>query len=110
MRGKAAPLDQRVEVPGRGVVVLIGPVWAGGPASPLNAMTDHLAHGQQEVAVLLTCGDPKEQAAPLDKIAERLGRPLKAKMVLSNGVQDTPEGHARINAFVDALEARRSPE
>jgi len=75
----------------------------GGVASPLNSLIDALANGEQDVATLLTCGDPKELAAPLEQIADRLGRSLKAKMVLSNGVQDTPEGHERIKAFGDAL-------
>jgi hypothetical protein len=110
MRGRAAPLTQVPDVPGDGLVVLIGPVWAGGCAAPLNTMIDGLAKGEQEVAALLTCGDPKEQAAPLDTIAERLGRPLTAKMVLSNAAQDTPEGLARVDAFADALAACGSAE
>lgn len=106
--GRAAPLEQTLDLPGDGIVVLIGPVWAGGAAAPLNAMIDSLAAGTQEVAVLLTCADPKEPAAPFTKIAKRLGRPLKASMVLSNGAQDTPEGHERIKAFADALVAHEA--
>ncbi|MEO0936519.1 MAG: hypothetical protein AAFY38_00020 [Pseudomonadota bacterium] len=96
-------MEQPPDVPDVGTVVLVGPVWAGGAAGPLNAMIDLLAAGQQDVAVLLTCNDPKEQTDPLNKIAERLGRTLKAKMVLSNSAQETPDGLARIAAFADAL-------
>lgn len=103
MRGRAVPLDQSLDLPENGLVILIGPVWAGGVGAPLNTLIDGLTGGKQDVAALLTCGDPKELTAPLEKIADRLGRLLKAKMVLSNGVQDTPEGHERIKAFGDAL-------
>lgn len=103
MRGRAVPLDQSLDLPEDGLVILIGPVWAGGAASPLNTLIDALVGGKQDVACLLTCGDPKELTAPLERIAERLGRPLTAKMVLSNGVQDTLEGHERIKTFADAL-------
>ena len=110
MQGRAAPLKQIPDLPADGLVVLIGPVWAGGVAAPLNTVIDQLAKGQQDVAVLLTCGDPKEQAEPLKKIAKRLGRPLKATMVLANGVQNTPEGHARVDAFADGLGSREISE
>lgn len=103
MQGRAAPLKQVPDLAKDGLVVLVGPVWAGGCAAPLNTLIDQLAQGQQDVAVLLTCGDPKEQANPLNRIADRLGRPLTAKMVLSNKVQDSPDGLARIAAFADAL-------
>ena len=98
-RAKSAPLDQTLDLPQGGLVVLVGPVWVGRPATPLNTVLAELKTGQQDVAVLLTCGDPKEDASPIDKVAERLGRPLKASMVLSNGAQSTPEGLARIDAF-----------
>ena len=103
MWGRAAPLEQSPDLLNDGMVVLVGPVWAGGAAGPLNSMIDILATGEQDVAVLLTCADPKEQIGPLNKIADRLGRPLTAKMVLSNDAQDTPDGLARIAAFADAL-------
>ncbi|WP_134643188.1 flavodoxin family protein [Pseudaestuariivita atlantica] len=103
MRGRAVPLDQSLDLPEGGLVVLVGPVWAGGVGAPLNTLIDALANGEQDVAVLLTCDDPNELTASLHKIAERLRRPLKGKMVLSNGVQDTSEGHERIRAFAEAL-------
>lgn len=100
MHGHAAVLDQSPDLPAAGLVILVGPVWAGGPAAPLNTVVDMLRGGAQDVAVLLTCGDPKEEGAPLEKIESRLGRPLRAGMVLSNPMQDTTEGAARIQSFV----------
>ncbi len=102
MRGAPVPLDQTPDLPGEGLVVLVGPVWAGGPASPLNTVVDMLKPGGQDVAVLLTCGDSKEQTGPLDKLETRLGRPLKAGLMLSNAVQDTPEAQPRLTAFLNA--------
>ncbi|MDJ0640566.1 MAG: hypothetical protein QNJ20_17210 [Paracoccaceae bacterium] len=102
MRGAPVPLDQSLDLPDDGLVVLVGPVWAGGPASPLNTVVDMLKPGVQDVAVLLTCGDPKEQTGPLEKLETRLGRPLKATHMLSNAVQDTSEAQPRLAAFLNA--------
>lgn len=106
MQGRAVPLDPPLDLADGRRIVLIGPVWAGGPAAPLNTLIDTLAKGDQEVAAILTCGDPKEQAAPLDKMAERLGRSLTAGLVVSNAAQDSPAGQARIRAFAEALQAQ----
>lgn len=108
MQGRAAPLEQPLDLPGRGLIVLVGPVWAGGPAAPLNTATDALKDGQQDVAALLTCGDPKQDAGPIDKMEARLGRPLKALLVLSNAAQDTSDGKARIDRFVAECIAQAS--
>ena len=104
LKGRAVALDQPLEPVRDGLVVLVGPVWAGGAAAPLNTVIDRLAPGRAEVAVLLTCGDPKAPGTPLDKIAARLGRPLKAGMVLSNRVQSTGDGRARLEAFAAGLD------
>ena len=61
-----------------------------------------LKPGRQDVAVLLTCGDQKEEKGAVDKLETRLGRPLKASLVLSNAVQDTPEARPRLAAFLNA--------
>lgn len=106
LRGRAAVIEQSLDVPQSGLVVLIGPVWAGGPASPLNTMIDVLKGGQQDVSAILTCGDPKAQTGPLDKIAMRLGRPLTSGLVLSNKAQNTSEGLARIDAFAAQIPSK----
>ena len=101
-RGVAAPLDGALDLPAAGTVILVGPVWAGGPCGPLNAIVDALKPGQQDVAVLLTCGDPKARTAPIAKIEKRLGRRLKARLVLPNSIQGTPDAKPLLDAFVDA--------
>ena len=99
LKGRAATLAQMPDLPPDGLVVLVGPVWAAAPATPLNTVIDALKDGRQCVAALLTCGDPKQDEAPLDKIAERLRRPLTAATLVSNAIQDTPEGLAKIANF-----------
>lgn len=89
MRGAAAPLKQPLNMPDYGTVILVGPVWVGGAASPLNTVIDALKGGQQEVAVLLTCGDANADTGPLLKLQARLGRALKAELVLANGMGGT---------------------
>ncbi|MEL6170320.1 MAG: hypothetical protein AAFR35_16660 [Pseudomonadota bacterium] len=108
MQGRAVPLSEPLDLPSQGTIVLVGPVWAGGPAAPLNTVIDALAPGEQHVAAALTCGDPKEQTGPLEKMAQRLGRPLKAALVLSNKAQDAPGGGERLEAFATQLSDRVS--
>lgn len=100
MRGMAAPLTGSIDLPRDGLVILVGPVWAGAPSAPMNTVVDALRGGSQDVAVALTCGDPKELPGPLEKVADRLGRALKAGLILSNAHDDTPDAEARIRAFI----------
>lgn len=99
LRGASAPLEHAVDLPGEGTVILVGPVWVGGPAGPLNTIVDALKPGHQDVAVLLTCGDPKADTGPVSKFQQRLGRPLKAHLVLPNAIQDTPDADPLLDAF-----------
>ena len=99
MTGKTAPLDQKIDLPNDGLVVLVGPVWAGGPAAPLNTVIDALKSGSQRVCAILTCGDSKEDASPIQSIETRLGRPLEVALVLSNEALETPDATVRIEAF-----------
>ena len=96
----APRLNERLEVPEEETVILVGPVWAGGAAAPLNTVIDVLSSGCQRVAVVLTCGGDKEETAPLERLENRLGRPLVAGLVLSNAAQDSPEAGPRLEAFL----------
>jgi hypothetical protein len=102
MRGAAAPLEHAPDMPEAGLVILVGPVWAGGVASPLNSLVAVLKSGIQEVAIALTCMDPKEDPSPVQKAEHRLGRPLRASLVLSNAAQGTPAAAPRIAGFLQA--------
>ncbi|MEM8800934.1 MAG: hypothetical protein AAGB10_21465 [Pseudomonadota bacterium] len=71
-----------------GLIVLVGPVWVGRLAAPLNTVLDHLKPTDLRVALALTCGDPKEQTEPLQYAERRLCRSLAASTVVSSANED----------------------
>ena len=104
-RGVAAPLKQVPDLTDADApVVLVGPVWAGKPASPLNSVIDLLQGRDNPVAIALTCANPKEQQGALTYAQARLGRSLIAELMMSNAAQRSAETAARELAFVDRCE------
>lgn len=100
-RGAPAPLNESVHLPGPdGLAVVVGPVWAGKPAAPVNTVIDRLVDADVRVAAALTCADAKESTAPLQVLERRLGRPLIAQLIVSNKRADDPDTAARLKAFI----------
>ena len=99
-REASAPLNEDVHMPSPdGLVVVVGPVWAGKPAAPVNTVVDALRTADTRVAAALTCADAKESTVPLDALETRLGRPLVAQLILSNKRADDLDAAVRLKAF-----------
>ena len=100
LRGHAPPLSGLGDMPDDSdPIVIVGPVWAGQPAAPLNTVADHLRGTGHRVAAALTCGDKSEDDRPLDILAERLGQPLVARLMLSNRAAASGQALSRIKRF-----------
>ncbi len=70
------------------LIVLVGPVWAGRPAAPLNTVIRMLKPTKHRVAMALTCGDPKAKEAPLDMAEKMLGRAFVSRSVLCSATEN----------------------
>ena len=101
-RAKSAPLDQAPTIREDDLVILVGPVWVGGVATPLNTVIDTLRARKNRVAAFLTCTAPQDQPDVFSKLEQRLGRPLIAAQVMPNGLQGSADAATRIDVFVDA--------
>ena len=111
LKHMAPPLQTSIEMPtSEDTVILVGPVWAGQPAAPLNAALDAVAKSGAKVAVALTCADKKSPTGALDVMAERLGKNLAAGMVMSNAHEGTAAEKERIDGFVADLQASKAQD
>ncbi len=81
-------------------VIIVGPVWAGGACGPLNAIVDQLKSQNHPVALALTCGSPKQNADPISKLENRLGRSFKAVLKVPNPDEGSKKTDQNIDDFV----------
>ncbi|MBV2358685.1 hypothetical protein KUH32_02780 [Thalassococcus sp. CAU 1522] len=78
------------------LVILIGPVWADGPAAPLNTVAALLRPRGNPVAAILTAAGPDSPDKALTALQARLGRGLVLADSVPNPLEGTPGYGARV--------------
>lgn len=90
------------------LIVLVGPVWAGRPAAPLNTILDRLKQTKHAVAMGLTCGSKSPPENCLEYAEQRLGRPLVSSVVVCSANENWLMDNVRTRRF--ALECNTGVE
>lgn len=101
-RGRASPVEPPGVDPAGRLVVVGGPVWAGGASGPVLGFLAQNRDRLGPVAGFCTSasGDPKRT---FERMEAALGRPLAGRLSIKGNRVGTPEAAAEVRAFAETV-------